>query len=352
VQVPDFGERYWVYQATDLRTDGFAELGAMYGTKPGFYLLVGPGWNDPKPDNITAVFRSSTNIGTIIPRVFQQDDKSDNEALQPLLQQIMAYPLSAFDGTVKTKDWSRIPSIPWIKLGEEEWKWVDPATFFDVLPETLDAARPLPGEESIYALVRSVLDAAAADRTLRKALKDAAAEADEILVKPLLQFRNFGVPLPHNWTTVVNSAEFGTDYLTRTAVAKSNTFINRPRETRYFYQDLDGRGERLTGAKRYTVTFKELPPVKGFWSITLYNKNHFFAPNEIDRFSLGTKSRQLRYEADGSLVILVQNGRPGADDVSNWLPAPDDEFSLYIRAYWPLDAIQEWQWTPPAVVPA
>ncbi|MGA7457092.1 MAG: DUF1254 domain-containing protein [Methyloceanibacter sp.] len=46
VQVPDFGQRYWVYQATDLRTDGFAELGAMYGTKPGFYLLVGPGWND------------------------------------------------------------------------------------------------------------------------------------------------------------------------------------------------------------------------------------------------------------------------------------------------------------------
>jgi hypothetical protein len=36
---------------------------------------------------------------------------------------------------------------------------------------------------------------------------------------------------------VINSAEFGTDYYTRTAVAKSNIFINRPRETRYFYQD-------------------------------------------------------------------------------------------------------------------
>ena len=31
-----------------------------------------------------AVFRSSTNIGTIVPRVFQQDDKADNAALQPL----------------------------------------------------------------------------------------------------------------------------------------------------------------------------------------------------------------------------------------------------------------------------
>jgi hypothetical protein len=199
-----------------------------------------------------------------------------------------------------------------------------------------------------------VLDAASADRTLRRALKEAAAEADEALVKPLLQFRNFGIPLPHNWTTVINSAEFGTDYLTRTAVAKSNTFINRPRETRYFYQDLDKRGERLTGASRYTVTFAELPPVdpRGFWSITLYNKHHFFAPNEIDRFSLGTKSKQLRYEADGSLVIHVQKEKPDADNVSNWLPAPADEFSLYIRAYWPLEKLNEGEWTPPPVVPA
>ena len=89
-----------------------------------------------------------------------------------------------------------MPRFPWIKLGDEEWKWVDPATFFDVLPQALDAARPLPGEEALYALVRSVLDAAGADRALRKALKEAAAEADEALVKPLLEFRNFGIPLP------------------------------------------------------------------------------------------------------------------------------------------------------------
>jgi hypothetical protein len=31
VQVPDFGERFWVYQVCDLRTDGFAQLGKMYG---------------------------------------------------------------------------------------------------------------------------------------------------------------------------------------------------------------------------------------------------------------------------------------------------------------------------------
>jgi hypothetical protein len=351
VQVPDFGKRFWVYQATDLRTDGFADLSIIYGTKPGFYLLAGPDWQGEAPPEIAATFRASTNIGTLIPRVFQEDTRADNEALQPLLSQVMAYPLSEFDGTMQRKDWASVPSIPWLKLGDEEWKWVDPSSFFDVLPEVLDAAPPLPGEEGLYALIRSVLDAASADRHLRKALKEAAAEADEKLVKPLLEFRNFGVPLSDHWTTVINSAEFGTDYYTRTAVAKSNTFINRPRETRYFYQDLDRNGARLTGAARYTVTFKELPPVDGFWSITLYNKHHFFAPNAIDRFSLGTRSKDLNFEADGSLVIHVQPDRPSEDKVSNWLPAPNHEFSLYVRAYWPREAIQEGSWTPPAVVP-
>ena len=31
VQVPDFGKRFFVFQATDQRTDGFADIGSMYG---------------------------------------------------------------------------------------------------------------------------------------------------------------------------------------------------------------------------------------------------------------------------------------------------------------------------------
>jgi len=58
--------------------------------------------------------------------VFQEDDKADNEVLQPLIQAIAVYPLSEFDGKVKTRDWSSLPSLPWIKLGEEEWKWSIP----------------------------------------------------------------------------------------------------------------------------------------------------------------------------------------------------------------------------------
>jgi hypothetical protein len=47
-----------------------------------------------------------------------------------------------------------------------------------------------------------------------------------------------------------------------------------------------------------------VPPVKGFLSVTLYNDQHIFAPNELNRFSLGTKNKNLTYNADGSRPIL------------------------------------------------
>ncbi len=56
-----------------------------------------------------------------------------------------------------------------------------------------------------------------------------------------------------------------------------------------------------------------LPPVKGFWSLTLYNEHHFFHPNELDRYSLGTKDADLRHGEDGSLTLYA-GALPPADE--------------------------------------
>jgi len=103
------------------------------------------------------------------------------------------------------------------------------------------------------------------------------------------------------------------------------------------------------------VTFAKgkIPPVQGFWSLTLYNEHHFFAPNSLHRYSIGTKNKALKKNADGSLTLYVQADSPGADKESNWLPAPKGaDFSLYVRAYWPKPAITSGKWTPPPVLRA
>jgi hypothetical protein len=188
---------------------------------------------------------------------------------------------------------------------------------------------------------------------LKPVLVRTVAEADDELVKPLFQFRNYGQQLPHNWSTISNGAAFGVDYYTRTAVAKSNILVNSPNETKYFYQDLDAAGARLNGADRYTVTFPrdQTPPVNGFWSLTLYNEHHFFAPNDLKRYSLGTKNKTLKTNPDGSLTIYVQSEPPDEAKRTNWLPAPKDaDFSLFLRAYWPKTPVVDGSWTPPAVL--
>jgi len=356
IQVPDFGKRFWVYQIVDVRTDSFADMGAMYGTEPGFYLLVGPKWEGQPPKGIHKVFRSTTNTGMVAPRAFQDDTPEDKAAIQAALSGVDMYPVKEYDGKMKSRDWRKLPVFPQPggPGGGAEARWVFPEKFIEQLQLVIADAPPFPAEQALYAQALAVMKAAESDPALRKAVIDEATKAEEDLIAPLLQFRNWGIQLPGNWTTQNNGAQFGTDYFARTAVGKSNILVNKPKETKYFYQDLDASGARLNGGARYTVTFAKggLPPVRGFWSLTLYDRYHFFAPNAIKRYSVGTKNKDLKANADGSLTICVQ-ADPPSDPVqrANWLPAPKgDDFSLFVRAYWPEAPVLDGRWTPPGAV--
>lgn len=72
--------------------------------EPGFYLLVGPSWEGEVPDGIHAVIRSSTSLAHAIPRVFMNDTGEDRALIQPVIDQIVVYPLAEFDGEMKTID--------------------------------------------------------------------------------------------------------------------------------------------------------------------------------------------------------------------------------------------------------
>jgi hypothetical protein len=289
----------------------------------------------------------------VFPRVFVENTPADKQALQPVINRIGVYPLSQFDGKEKVRDWNKLPRFPAAAGGSGETRWVDPETFFDILATVLDEVPPLPGEEALYT---QAIAAAKRDPAIMAALKTAAAETEQGLIKGrLFEWRNQGIPLPHGWTHQINAAQWGTDYLTRTSAARANIFSNAPHETMYFALDLGPDGTRLKGANDYTITFPKgaLPPVKGFWSLTMYNKDHFFETNEIGRYSVGTKNKDLKYAADGSLTIFMSPTKPAdSEKLANWLPSPRDEFSIYIRAYWPEETILNGSWTPPAIVRA
>ena len=250
LQVPDFGDRFWVYELADQRTDGFANVGKMYGTKPGFYLIAGPDWKGKVPEGITEVFMLPTAMGVVLPRVFMDDTVEDRAAIQPVISQIVMYPLSEFGGKMKTVDLKKIPSLPSPAASGGEMKWVVSDEFFDHSVRCSMKCRRLSGEESLYAEFRALLATAAKDPAVKAAIIQAAVDTDKEVVSQLFYLKNVGVLLPGYWTRGFNGAAFGTDYLTRLAMAKSNIFVNQNQETVYFYQYRDGEGQRLNGNSR------------------------------------------------------------------------------------------------------
>lgn len=353
IQVPEFGNRFWVYALYDARTDQFGHVGKPYKTKPGFYLLAGPKWKGRKPAGITEIVRCPTSLANAIPRIFQDDTPEDRKAIQPLINQVVAYPLKDFTGKMKTIEWSKQPDIPVppSNTGGAETKWVVPEKFFDQLGDAMAAAAPLPGEEALYGQFRLLLDAASKDPELKKALIAVAIETEDKVIQPFHQWKHNGRPAGNGWNRSTNNAQWGVDYFNRTGTAKSNMFDNRPNETQYFYTDFDGAGGQLAGSGNYEITFAagQEPPVNGFWSLTLYNEHHFFHPNNLKRYSLGTKNKNLKRNPDGSLTLYTGAKSPGADKEANWVPAPDGTFSLYIRAYWGKQGILDGSWKPPVI---
>lgn len=352
IQVPDFGDRFWVYALYDQRTDQQGHVGKPYGSKPGFYLLVGPNWSGEAPNGITDVVRFPTSLANAIPRIFQNDTDQDRAAIQPLINQVVAYPLSQFTGEMKTIEWKSAKDIPTPdEGGGGETRWVVPGKYFDQFPAILDMVPPLPGEEAMYTQFRWLMDVVAKDATLKAAIVDEAEKAEKDIIGPFLRWKHNGRPAGSGWNRSTNNAQWGIDYYDRTGTSRSNMFDNRPNETQYFYTDDDASGTSLDGSNTYAITFAagQEPPVNGFWSMTLYNKEHFFHANDLKRYSLGTKNMTLRRNADGSLTLYAGSKSPGADKESNWLPAPAESFSLYIRAYWGKEPILNGSWQPPKI---
>jgi hypothetical protein len=254
---------------------------------------------------------------------------------------------------MKTIEWAKVPNIPAppADASSGETKWVVPEQFFDQFGEVLDNVDPLPGEQAMIAQFRLLLTLAAKNPELKKLLVETAIESEEKIIHPFFQWKNNGHDAGNGWNRSTNNAQWGIDYYNRTGTAKSNMFDNRPNETQYFYTDFDGAGGELNGNDNYEITFAkgQEPPVNGFWSLTLYNDKHLFNANPLKRFSLGTKNKNLKRNADGSLTLHAGAKSPGGDKESNWLPAPDRRFSLYIRAYWGKQGILDGSWKPPVI---
>ena len=166
-------------------------------------------------------------------------------------------------------------------------------------------------------------------------------------------FKNAGKDL-NGWVFATKAGVYGTDYLQRAFIAAFGWGANLPQDAVYPSAEVDAKGQRLSGAHKYVIHFPSkaaLPPVRGFWSLTMYDEGWFFVDNPLNRYTLSQRNA-LKANADGSIDLWIQKDPPGKDKESNWLPSPAGDMILMLRLYWPNEtppSIVDGSWKPPSV---
>ena len=98
--------------------------------------------------------------------------------------------------------------------------------------------------------------------------------------------------------------------------------------------------EKNDGKTAYTLTMPKDVPVQAFWSVTVYNEDGFFTPNDLNAYSFNSITSQPN---DDGTVTIHFGGNPKS---TNYLPITEG-WNYVVRCYLPGWEIIEGNWTPP-----
>jgi hypothetical protein len=352
LHVPDTKGRYYVMQLLDAWTNVFAAPGKRTtGTGEGNFAIIGPGWKGDIPAGLTPI-RSPTNMVWLLGRT-QTNGPADFAAVHAAQQQYALTPLRAW-GTPYTPpdavsvDPGADTKTPPVKQVRE----MDANTFFKTLATLMASNAPGDADGPMVARLKRLGMVPGGDFDMERlgpATAKALRRAVQTARRRLAATPAIGGDIENGWRVDRNMGRYGTEYLRRALVASAALGANLPEDALYPYTEVDGDGRKLSGAHRYVLHFDkgQTPPTKAFWSLTMYNSDHFFVENPIGRYAIGDRDA-LAYNQDGSLDLLLQREAPGGRE-SNWLPAPAGPFNLILRIYWPRPEVMRGTWKPPAV---
>jgi len=328
VSVPDMHGRYFLLPFLNGWTEVFQVPGSRTtGTGPQTYLITGPGWSGTVPEGMVQL-ASSTSMVWMLGRIYCTGTPEDYAAVHALQDAFKLFPLSA------------LGAGEYFSLLAELMKRNPPSAKDVAALERFKRIGLVPGESFAATAMDSRWDA-----------RLPALSYDRIMLH--FKLSDGDVEDINGWGYTTKTGLYGTDYLQRALITAIGLGANRPQDAVYPTSLKDAEGRVYTGAEKYELRFApgQLPPVKGFWSLTMYDADMFFVANPIDRYSMSIRTNP-KLEADGGLVILIQNESPGADMEANWLPAPKDRFNLMLRLYWPDEndpSILNGSWVIPAV---
>lgn len=354
LSIPDMKGRYFLMPMLDGWTNVFQVPGKRTtGTSAQSYAITGPGWKGKLPDGVKE-YKSPTSMVWLLGRIYCTGTPEDYAAVHKLQDEFKLVPLSAYGKPYTPAPGKVDPSIDMKTAVRAQVNRMDTISYFKLFCELMKTNPPAAADAPHLARFASIGIVPGQDFDASKLNMDLAKRVPEVGVdRIMLQFKiNKAIKDENGFAFTTKTGLYGTDYLMRGLVTAIGLGANRPQDAVYPTSQKDADGRKYNGANKYVMHFPkgQLPPVQGFWSLTMYDDQYFFVNNPLNRYSISAR-QNLKTNRDGSTDLYIQKGSPGKDKESNWLPAPAGDFILMLRMYWPKEnnpSIINGSWTVPA----
>lgn len=355
LSLPDFKDRYFLFPMLDGWTTVFQVPGKRTtGTGPQTYAITGPGWKGTLPPDVKE-YKAPTSIVWILGRIYCTGTPEDYAAVHALQDQCKLVPLSSYGKPYTPPSGTVDPSVDMKTAVREQVNKMDAVAYFTLLCKLMKDNPPAAADAPQIAKFAKIGIVPGQDFDASKLKPDFVKRVPEIGVdRIMIQYKiNKELKEENGWGFTTKTGIYGTDYLMRALVTAIGLGANRPQDAVYPVSKKDDADKAYSGANKYMMHFPkgELPPAKGFWSLTMYDSGYFFVSNPINRYSISAR-QNLKPNPDGSVDLYIQKGSPGTDKEANWLPAPSGDFILMLRMYWPSEtnpSIIDGSWKIPPV---
>ncbi len=352
ISVPDMGDRYFLLPMLDGWTNVFASPGTRTtGVRAQTFAITGPGWQGTLPTGVRE-YKSSTAMVWLLGRIYCTGTPQDYDAVHALQDQITAVPLSSF-GKPYLPELGQVDlSVDMKTAVRQQVNALDAEKYFSLFANLLKDNPPAVDDAPMVAKLAKIGIVPGQDFDASKlppAVSAGLAKAPKLGQDKINAWRKEGVlagdlKFANGWAYTTKAGSYGTNYRQRAFVTAIGLGANLPKDAVYPSSEGPAAAQTYSGAKKYVMHFDkgQLPPVRAFWSLTMYNGDYFFVDNPLNRYTLSPRD-PLKTNPDGSTDLYIQAESPGADKESNWLPAPQDRFILMLRLYWPNS-------TPPTIL--
>lgn len=230
---------------------------------------LAPGWKGTLPEGVTK-YKSSTSIVWLLGRIYCTGTPEDNAAVHALQDEFKLVPLSAY-GKPYTPSSGRVdPSLDMATAVRDQVNRMDAVSYFTLLSELMKTNPPSSADAAHVARFKRIGIVPGEDFDPRKLKADFSNRVPKTAVDRIMQHYQT-VKNENGWSFTTNTGVYGTGYLMRAVITAIGLGANRPQDAIYPISKVDAEGRQYNGSNKYVMRFAkgDLPPVEGFWSLTM-----------------------------------------------------------------------------------